>query len=171
MLKSILIGNVGGNAKVIDNDGRSFATFRVAHNDSWKDAAGNEHSSVIWVDCIIDAGSKVLPYIKAGVQVYVEGSVSLRVYSSEKDRCMKAGMTIKVQRVELLGGSSDDVPRRLYDENGVVYNVEKFYHALNSAGKVLRDSMGKEYACDDNNWVLPMEKAKLLINEGGVANG
>ena len=171
MLKSILIGNVGGSAKVIEKDGRSFASFRVAHNDSWKDAAGQEHSSVMWIDCILDSDSKVLPYIKAGVQVFVEGAVSLRVYSSEKDRCMKAGMTLKVQRLELLGGSSDDVPRRLYDENGVIYDVSKYYYAPKSAGKVLRDSKGKEYAADDNNWVVPMEQAKEQINAGGAANG
>ena len=171
MLKSILIGNVGGDAKVINKDGRSFATFRVAHNDSWKDAAGQEHSSVMWIDCILDSDSKVLPYIKAGIQVFVEGAVSLRVYSSEKDRCMKAGMTLKVQRIELLGGSSDVVPRRLFSAQGAIYDVTKYFRCDNAAGEVLRDSRGKEFAVDDNGWVVPMEQAQEQINAGGTANG
>lgn len=159
MFKSILIGNLGGDAVVNSKDGRSFCSFRVAHNDTWKDGAGVEHSSTAWIDCIIAADHKVIPYLKAGAQVYVEGNITLRVYSSAKDRCMKAGATINVQRIELLGGSSDAVPRRLYDEQGVQHDIAKYYHCADVKGGVLKSRQGAEFGVDDNGWVMPIQEA------------
>ena len=42
---------------------------------------------------------------------------------------MKAGLTIKVRNIELLGGFTDAVPSRLYDKDGVQYDVKKYYNA------------------------------------------
>lgn len=163
MLKATFIGNVGADARVQSKDNRSFATFRVAHNDTWKDAAGVQHSTVTWVDCILNGDSKVIPFIKAGTQVAVEGTVSLRVYSSEKDRCMKAGMTINVRQIELLGGSTDEVPKKLFTKDGVMVDVKKYYHAANMGGQVLMSQKGQEFAVDDNGWVVPMQVAQEQI--------
>ena len=40
MLQTTVIGNVGADAQVNNKDGREFVTFRVAHNDTWTDQAG-----------------------------------------------------------------------------------------------------------------------------------
>ena len=164
MLQCTLIGNLGGNAEVKTSEGREFVAFRVAHNDSFTDAAGVRHDRSQWVDCVMNCTNgrpAVLPYLNAGTQVCVLGSITTRIYSSEKDRCMKAGLTLHVRQVELLGGSSDPVPKRLYSETGLQVDIQKFYFAQAPAG-VLRDIKGREFTVDDAGWVKPK------INEPNV---
>lgn len=153
MLQLILVGNLGADALLQEKDGRKFTTFRVAHNDSWTDGNGQRHDNTIWVDCIMNEHPKVTEYLKQGQQVVVIGTVSLRVYSSQKDRCMKAGMTINVQRIELIGGQSDAVPSRLYDTNGVQHQVTKYY-MTDVKSTLLVSSRGQHFDTDENGWVI-----------------
>ena len=156
MLQGFIIGNVGADAQVLTKDGRQFATFRVAHNDSYTDATGVRHTSSTWVDCIINGAPDVVQYLKAGTLVCVIGAISLRVYSSPKDRCMKAGMTVHVKSIELLGGKTDPVPSRLYDDTGVMHNVQKHYWCQDFKAGVLLSQRGFKFAVDENGWVNPV---------------
>lgn len=159
MLQVILIGNLGGNAEVKASDGREFVTFRVAHNESYTDAAGQKIERVQWIDCTMSCDNgrpAVLPYLLAGTMVCVQGSMSTRVYPSEKDRCWKAGVTIRVAKLELLGGQGDVIPRRLYDSGGAQVDVVKYYHAETKEA-VLRDQKGREYLVDKKGWVTPKQ--------------
>ena len=158
MLQTTVIGNVGADAQVNNKDGREFVTFRVAHNDSWTDAAGQQHSNVIWVDCIMNGHPKVAEFIKAGTQVVCIGRTSLRVYSSQKDRCMKAGLTINVESIQLLGGVTDEVPRRLYDQNGVQHDVAKYY-LTDVKSATLMNTRGDQFTTDKKGWVTPVKPA------------
>lgn len=112
MIKMLFIGTLGADAEFKHSDtasnGGKFVTFRAAHNDTWTDQAGMRHENVTWVDFIMNDHPKVAQYLKKGTMVYVEGRSSLRVYSSPKDRCMKAGMTIQVQRIELLSAKRSE---------------------------------------------------------------
>lgn len=152
MLHQFLIGTIGADAVFQSRDGREFSTFRVAHNERWQDGDGVNHETTTWVDCIMQGKPAVLPYLKQGTQVAVLGSVSLRVYSSAKDRCMKAGMTINVMRVELLGGKADAVPSQLIDEAGLIHYVTKVY-AVDVASVTLRDKRGQTYYADEYGYV------------------
>ena len=157
MLQVTLIGNLGSNAEVKVADGHEFVTFRVAHNESYTDASGQKVDRVQWIDCTMNCTNgrpAVLPYLVAGTMVCVIGTMSTRVYSSEKDRCWKAGVTIRIQKIELLGGAGDAIPRRLYDENGVQVDVKKWFH-VDAKAKELRDQRGRVYLVDDNGWVTP----------------
>lgn len=164
MLQVTLIGNLGADAKFQSVNGHDFTTFRVAHTDKWKDDAGQVHESTTWVDCIMDGRPKVIEYLLKGQMVYVSGSCKLRVYSSEKDRCMKAGLTINVGRVELLAGKSDDVPSKLYKgDEPVPYAVRKWYniadygaHGREDSPCELHSESGKLFLCDENGWVSPI---------------
>lgn len=163
MLVTSLIGHIGGDAEVKAVDGREFTTFRVANSERWTDEAGQIHESTMWVDCVMSGKPNVLPYLKRGTQVYVSGSLKTRVYSSAKDRCMKAGLTISVRSLELLGGKADPVPGQVVDVNGTVHPVVKFYHAQslvrgeNEPEYIrLHNSRGsEEYIADRNGWITP----------------
>lgn len=157
MLQVTLIGNLGANAEVKVADGREFVTFRVAHNDNYTDAQGNKVERSNWIDCTMScAGGRpaVLPYLQRGALVCVVGSLSTRIYSSEKDRCMKAGLTVRVNRIELLGGQSDPVPRRLYDDQGVMHDITKYYFVADMQKGTLMDSRGAKFLVE-KGWVSP----------------
>lgn len=157
MLIATLIGNLGANAEIKSADGREFVSFRVAHNDSYKGADGNRVESSMWVDCTMSCSNgrpAVLPYLTKGTAVCVVGQVSTRVYSSEKDRCMKAGLKLHVQRVELIGAAGDNCPRRLFTKDGAMVDVLKYFHA-DTQEKTLYDQRGNAYTIAEGGWVCP----------------
>ena len=163
MLKTSVIGHIGGDAEFKNANGKEFTTFRVAHTDKWTDDAGQVHEQTAWIDCVMQGKPAVFDYLKKGQQVFAEGSCSLRVYSSAKDRCMKAGLTINVRSIELLGGKADAVPSLLFNANdGTQVDVVKYY----CAPSLVRDANSDEWVplvsrsqarfiCDRNGWVQP----------------
>lgn len=161
MLQGIVIGYLGGDAESQVSNGREFTTFRVAHTNKWSDESGATHEETTWVDCIISGESKVTQYLKKGTQVFAQGSVSLRVYSSKKDRCMKAGLTINVRQIELLGSKPDDVPSRLYNvETNEQVDVTKHFYARtlerdeNTPEKLpLVSRSNEKFYADRSGWV------------------
>lgn len=164
MLKVELIGNLGADAQVKEANGAKFVTMRIAHTDRWTDDRGNTKESTIWVDVTFNnAESKVLPFLKAGVKIFVRGNASLRVYSSAKDRCMKAGLTVAAHEIELCGGSSDEVPRELADpDDGHLYKVAKYYQTDLDTSKWKKDDQGllvdrqaRRYIVVKGGWVAP----------------
>jgi len=156
MLKVEVIGNLGADVQIHSESGNSFASMRVAHTDKWTDASGQEHSETTWVDCIInDVNSKVLPYLKQGVKVFVRGNARTRVYSSPKDRMMKAGISVSVWEIELCGGSSDEVPRELIDPaTAELIQVAKAYYPNSSKRDyTFVDRRGAQYYVDKDGWL------------------
>lgn len=164
MLKVELIGNLGADVEIKESNGSKFATMRIAHSDRWTDEQGNVKESTTWVDVTMNnTESKVLHYLKAGVKVFVRGTARLRVYSSQKDRCMKAGLTIVASEIELCGGSSDEVPRELFaPDNGQLFKVAKYYQSDLDTSKwkkedqaILVDRQAHRYIVVKGGWVAP----------------
>lgn len=108
MLKVEIIGHIGADAEVIESDGRKFAKVRVAHTDSWVGSDGVRHESTQWIDCTLQEDAKVIPYLKKGVLLFIRGTLSARVYSSAKDRCYKAGLSVRVMEIQLLSRAKDE---------------------------------------------------------------
>lgn len=168
MILATMIGNLGAAAEIKSADGREFVTFRIAHNDSYKGADGAKVETSMWVDCTMSCANgrpAVLPYLQRGTTVCVVGNVTARVYSSEKDRCMKAGLTIHVQKLELIGGASDPVPRRLFTKDGVMVDVNKFYQA-DTKEKVLLDQRGNQYEVVKGGWINPQSQNNEQQGDG-----
>lgn len=157
MFKVEVIGNIGADAVIKGEAGKQFISFNVAHTDRWTDGEGVNHEQTQWVQSIInDTASKVLPYLVKGKSVYVRGDARLRVFSSERERRMVAGITVNVREIELIGGQVDAVPRRLNDNQGVLYEIYKaFYLDPNLPNKPteLLDSQMHKYAVDKNGFV------------------
>lgn len=164
MLKVELIGNLGADCEIKEANGAKFVTMRVAHTQKYTKENGESVASTTWVDVTLNnPDSGVVPFLKAGVKIFVRGNASLRVYSSAKDRCMKAGLTVMAQEIELCGGSSDEVPRELTDPNdGNIYRVAKYYQCdfdTQSFKKddqgVLVDRQARRYIVVKGGWVAP----------------
>lgn len=161
MLQCSVIGHLGGDAELKNANGKEFITFRVADTSRWTDEAGVVHETTTWVDCVISGSSNLLPYLKKGQQVFCAGNVSLRVYSSAKDRCMKPGLSINVRQCELLGGRSDEVPSKLYTADGAKeISINKYFHAAELARDVtqpeiiyLLSKSNEQYEVNREGWV------------------
>lgn len=129
MLKFEVIGNLGRNAEVKTQDGKSFVKFNVAHTDRFTTEGGEVKETTQWVSCIWNGdGGRLLPFLVAGTKVFVTGRGSSKLYSSAKERCMKAGLNLSVEHIELVGGQSDPVPSKLYDMEGLEHQVSKHYY-------------------------------------------
>ena len=166
MFKAEAIGNIGADAKIMEGNGSKFVTFRIAHTSKWDSGDGHQKEQTTWIDVVINnVESKVIPYLKAGVKVYVRGNASLRVYSSPKERQMKAGIQINAIDVELCGGTSDAVPRQIINPaTGAISEVRKFYwvdpkELAVKKGQVVEviDSRQNNYRVDDKGFVVPMQ--------------
>ena len=107
MFKVTIIGNLGADAERKDDGGRVFYTFRVAHTRQVTNLQTNENrEETTWFSCIMDGNRDgLLPYLKKGQKVYVEGYGSLRCFSSEKYRTWIASCDVRVTQVELVGAS------------------------------------------------------------------
>lgn len=164
MLTAQVIGHIGGDAVTKGENGREFTTFRVAHSERWTGQDGVQHEQTQWVDVILNGQPAVKQYLVKGQLVCVEGALSSRIYSSAKDRCMKAGLTINARQIELLGGRAESVPSVLYlPETGEEVAVKKCYNAPS----LVRDNKqpenlevtsrsGERFNVDRNGWVSPI---------------
>ena len=174
MFKVEIIGNLGADAELKESNGSKFVTMRIAHTTTWSKDDGTKQESTIWVDVTLNNDeSKVIPYLKQGVRVFVRGNGSLRVYSSKKDRCMKAGLTVSASEIELVGGQSEEVPRLLvHPDSGQLVAVTKYYAAnidtsewKNDDVGYLVDKKGRQYSLAKGGWVKPIPDAQENAGE------
>lgn len=167
MLKFAVIGNLGSDARIEESNGHKFVSFNVAHNDRYQGADGAVHESITWVSCALNGdGGKLLPFLVKGRQVYVEGKGSTRVYSSPTLRRMVAGLNIAVDRIELIGGQVDAVPRSLVDGDGALHSVNKAYYLAQNEAKslgakkdapvTLNATDGRMFSVDYQGWISPV---------------
>lgn len=165
MFKIEVIGNLGSDAEVKEDNGRQFVQFSVADTRRYTKADGTKAETTNWVSCFMrNHDAEVVKFLKKGTKVFVRGYGDLRIFSSAKDRMMKAGASINVQEVELVGGSSDEVPRELaVPETGVMVPITKCYWAnvsqLDARPTFLFDRAGRMYSVDSNGFVMPPQQA------------
>ena len=174
MLKAEIIGNLGADAEIKSGEGYSFVSMRIANTEKWKDENDQEHTETQWVDVNWSkTDSSLIPFLKSGVKVFVRGFVRTRVYSSAKDRKMKAGLTINALEIELCGGSSDVVPRQLIiPETGDIVDVAKYYQAnvdtmswKKDDQGVLVDRQGNSYQLIKGGWVAPLKTEEEPVED------
>lgn len=166
MFRATIIGNLGADAHVEQSNGRPFVSFRVAHNDRFTKEDGTVVENMQWISCALNGdGGALLPHLKKGRQVYVEGRCSVRVFSSEKERRMVAGVNLSVDHLELIGGKTDEVPSRLFDTQGVMHDVHKSYWIDENEAKTILNGQpagllvtqsGQQFQLSAPCWVSPI---------------
>lgn len=164
MFKVEAIGNLGADAVVRESNGGKFISFRIAHSEKWTDANNHEMERTQWIDVVMNnAESAVLPYLKQGIKVFVRGHAMLRVFSSQKERKMVAGIQVNATEVELCGGTYDDVPRELINpDTSEIYKVTKMYWTPDGwkgmkkeESKQLIDKKGMSFKMDFHGFIIP----------------
>lgn len=108
MIKLSVIGNLGKDAVSNTVGGKTVINFSVAHTEKYKDAQGNQKERVIWCDCSWwQERTAILPYLKRGTSVYLEGQPDVRTYTT-KEGVHGATLTLRVSMVQLLGSKPQE---------------------------------------------------------------
>lgn len=129
MFKGQIIGNLGTDAELRVHNENKFISFKVANSERYTAQDGTVHETLQWISVTWNGdGGKLLPYLKKGVKVYVTGSLSVGTYSSPKERRILPDINLRADYIELCGGTSDEIPKRIVDANGVLHDVFKAYY-------------------------------------------
>lgn len=100
-----VIGNLGADAEVVDYNGNKFLSFRVAHSEKFT-SHGEQQERSLWYSVTSNqTDSKVIPYLKKGVKVFVQGAPTYRLYDSQKYRQKMLDVGIFATRIELCGSA------------------------------------------------------------------
>lgn len=89
MKKAVLriIGHLGADATITNVNGKSVINFSVAATDKYKDKQGQIKEDTTWVACSFWAEKpNLVPYLKKGTQVAVEGKPSVRTYTNKESK-------------------------------------------------------------------------------------
>lgn len=101
MLTAEIIGNLGANAEIRNNE---YITFRVAHTDKIR-SGETVTETTTWVSVTTSIEKKtILPYLTTGTKVFVRGKLSARCYIGN-DGHHHAGINIRAFDIELCGGN------------------------------------------------------------------
>lgn len=127
MKRLAIIGNVGNDAQIKKSNGREFVGFKVAVNERFKKADGTQVEETVWFDCVT-GNTKLAPYIKKGLKVYITGNLSFSTYET-KDRKHAVNISISVRELEFLSSAKkengtnaapDSVPEGVDPETGEI---------------------------------------------------
>lgn len=106
MIKLTAIGHLGKDAILNNVNGKNVINFSVCHTEKYKDAQGNQKEKSTWIDCAYwSERTGIAPYLKKGIQVYVEGQPEVRSYTA-KDGAAGATLSLRVGIVQLLSSGS-----------------------------------------------------------------
>lgn len=108
MIKLQAIGNLGKDAQVNQVNGKNVINFTVAHTERYRDSAGGQKEKTTWVECAYWTDRiGVVPYLKRGAQVYIEGTPEVRQFT-RTDGTAGATLSLRVLSLQLVGTKADD---------------------------------------------------------------
>lgn len=103
MIKLQAIGNLGKDCVTNTVNGKNVINFSVAHTQSFGE------KKTIWVECAYwTERTGIVPYLKKGQKVYVDGTPELRQYTTS-DGKPGASLMLRVSSIELLGKGENDL--------------------------------------------------------------
>lgn len=157
-----VIGNLGADAEARREEGREFLSMSIADTTTKRREDGTTIETTEWISATYNGShSELLPYLKKGQKIMAIGECATRLFSSKKDRCMKAGINLYIRELRLLGSNPDPIPSRLYDYNGQERPVTKYYWAGQTEEGRLYDRRGQAYDVTPEGWVqVPVSAAK-----------
>ncbi|MGL6021969.1 MAG: single-stranded DNA-binding protein [Chitinophagaceae bacterium] len=102
-----VIGNLGKDALSNVVNGRTVINFSVAHTERFKDATGTTKDKTLWVECSYwTERMAILPYLKKGTLVYLEGTPDMRTYTTQDGR-HGASLVLRISQIQLLSAKQN----------------------------------------------------------------
>jgi len=121
MIKLQIVGNLGKDCIVKEVNGKTVINFSVAHTERYKDSQGAQKERTTWVECAYWTDkTAVAQYLTKGKTIYAEGSPEADAYMN-KDNQAAATLRMRVQNIQLLGGSGD-TPQNQNSSSSSNYN-------------------------------------------------
>jgi len=103
-----LIGNLGAEARIIQTEGKTFASFSVATTDSYQDDAGNwQNKATIWHQ-VMTFNPKLIELVKnlkTGTRIQLIGALSYRAFPVQLD-----GQTVTKQEATVIARKIEQAP-------------------------------------------------------------
>lgn len=106
MNKVILSGGIGKDAELTKVGESSVIKFPFATSKKWKDKQGQQQEKTEWHNIVIWRKDGLLPYLKKGVRLLIEGEINYSEY--EKDGEKKYFTSINAQNVEFLSSKNEN---------------------------------------------------------------
>lgn len=108
MFTGEIIGYLGADAKVKEQDGKTTISFPVSSNykTNTVDSEGKKIEKVQWISCFLNRQSGITDFLKKGTYVYVTGDLFVDVFSKE-DGTTIPSITMTVGKIELLAARKD----------------------------------------------------------------
>lgn len=106
---AILTGNMGAEAKVIEKEGKPFATFSLATTDSYKNEKEEwVQKDTIWHDILIFSPNLIeqVKAFKKGTRLKVTGSISYRPFETS----LEDGRTVKKNEASIIAKKIEMAP-------------------------------------------------------------
>lgn len=108
MLKMQTIGYIGKDAVSQNYGGRNVINFNLAHSEKYKGQDGQPVDKTVWIDCSYWTDkTAILPYLKKGCQVYIEGTPEIKTYMS-KDNKATGVLSCRVLSIYILTYAKTD---------------------------------------------------------------
>lgn len=82
LLELKIIGRIGKDAKVLDQNGVKSLNFSVAYSDSYKNAKGEKVEKTIWVSVFYKGSENLSKYLTKGREVYISGVPSFSIFKA-----------------------------------------------------------------------------------------
>ena len=140
MIKLQIVGNLGKDCIVKEVNGKNVINFSVAHTERYKDSQGNQKERTTWVECAYWTDkTAVAQYLTKGKTIYAEGSPEADAYMN-KDNQAAATLRMRVQSVQLLGGTGGENPSQ---------NSVPMSGAASSAPSATHSPVASETVADD----------------------
>ena len=101
MLQLSAIGRIGKDAETKDFNGKLVANFSIG-----VDVGFGEKKSTQWINCSIWNREKLVPFLKKGIKVYIQGEPSIRSYMDKIGKpCSNFDLNVNV--IELLDSKNE----------------------------------------------------------------
>lgn len=111
LAKILLIGHVGKDAELSQTKtNKSIGKFSIAVNDYSKNEKGENVEKTQWynVTCWDAMGENAAKLIKKGRQVFVEGKLTVREYTTKDNNIPKYSLDVVATNFHLLGGKEEN---------------------------------------------------------------